>query len=111
MAIKEKVFPIYKIFWSFFVLQWIIHLFGLFCHIAHLVHPWIRNGQVKNADMLILTHQIYQLLYILYNGLALVISYVCALKMNAYIYDVTSEKCSKNNWMKPPKPKAKCSTV
>ena len=35
--------------------------------------------------MLIVTHQIYQLLYILYNGLALVISYICALKMNAYL--------------------------
>ena len=85
MAIKEKVFPIYKIFRSFFVLQWIIHLFGLFCHIAHLVRPWVCNGQVHDANMLIVTHQIYQLLYILYNGLALVISYICALKMNAYL--------------------------
>ena len=85
MAIKEKVFPIYKIFRSFFVLQWIIHLFGLFCHIAHLVRPWIRNGQVLDANMLIVTHQIYQLLYVLYNGLALVITYICALKMNAYL--------------------------
>ena len=85
MVIKKKVSPIYKIFRSFFVLQWIIHLIGLFSHIAQLVRPWIRNGQVHDANMLISTHQIYQLLYILYNGLALVISYICALKMNAYL--------------------------
>jgi hypothetical protein len=84
-AIKDKVFPIYKIFQSFFVLQWIIHLFGLFSHIAHLLRPWVRNGQVDNANMLIVTHQICELLHVLYNGLALVISYICALKMNAYL--------------------------
>ena len=84
-AIKENVFPIYKIFRSFFVLQWIIHLFGLFSHIAQLLRPWVRNGQVDDANMLIVTHQIYELLHVLYNGLALVISYICALKMNAYL--------------------------
>ena len=57
-AITEHVTPIYKIFRSFFVLQWIIHLFGLFSHIAHLLRPWIRYGQVINADKLIVTHQI-----------------------------------------------------
>jgi hypothetical protein len=81
-ARKKNVFPIYKIFQSFFVLQWIIHLAGLFCHIANLLRPWVRNGQIDHA---IVTHQIYELLHVLYNGLALVISYICALKMNAYL--------------------------
>ena len=88
MAIKDNVFPIYKIFRSFFVLQWIIHLAGLFCHIAYLLRPWVRNGPVdvdEDADMLIVTHQVYQSLHVLYNGLALVISYICALKMNTYL--------------------------
>lgn len=83
--IKEKVSHIYKIFQSFFVLQWIIHLFGLSSHIAHLVRPWIRHGQVDSPDMLIVTHQIYQFLFILFDGLALTISHVCALKMNTYL--------------------------
>ena len=84
-TITKHVTPIYKIFRSFFVLQWIIHLFGLFSHIAHLLRPWIRYGQVINADTLIITHQIYQFLFILYDGLALVIAHICALKMNAYL--------------------------
>ena len=37
VAIKQKVIPIYKIFRSFFVLQWIIHLFGLLSHAGHLM--------------------------------------------------------------------------
>lgn len=85
VAITEMVTPIYKIFRSFFVLQWIIHLFGLFSHIAHLLRPWIRHGQVINADTLIVTHQIYQFLFILFDGLALVIAHICALKMNSYL--------------------------
>ena len=81
----EHVRPIYKIFQSFFVLQWIIHLFGLFFHIAHLIRPWIRRGQIANAGMLIITHQIYEFLYIIFDGLALITTHVCALKMNAYL--------------------------
>ena len=50
-TIKDNVFPIYKIFQSFFVLQWIIHLAGLFCHIAYLLRPWVRNGSVANSTM------------------------------------------------------------
>jgi hypothetical protein len=84
-AIAKYVTPIYKIFRSFFVLQWIIHLFGLFSHIAHLIRPWIRYGQVINADTLIVTHQIYQFLFILFDGLALIIAHICALKMNSYL--------------------------
>jgi hypothetical protein len=84
-AIAKHVTPIYKIFRSFFVLQWIIHLFGLFSHIAHLIRPWIRYGQVINADTLIVTHQIYQFQFILFDGLALIISHICALKMNSYL--------------------------
>ena len=83
--IKEKVGHIYKIFQSFFVLQWIIHLFGLSSHIAHLLRPWIRHGQVDKPDILIVTHQIYQFLFILFDGLALTISHICALKMNTYL--------------------------
>ena len=83
--IKEKVVHIYKIFRSFFVFQWIIHLFGLLSHIAHLVRPWIRHGQIVDPDMLIVTHQVYQFLFILFEGLALVIAHICALKMNAYL--------------------------
>ena len=81
----EHVTPIYKIFRSFFVFQWIIHLFGLFFHIAHLIRPWIRRGQIINAGMLIVTHQIYEFLYIIFEGLALITTHVCALKMNAYL--------------------------
>lgn len=84
-AIKEKVTPIYKIFRSFFVLQWIVHLFGLFFHIVNLVRPWIRRGQVVDANKLIVTHQIYQAHFIAFHGLALVISHICALKMNSYL--------------------------
>ena len=83
--IVEKTRKIYKIFQSFFVLQWIIHLFQLFVHIAHLLRPWIRYGQVQNANMLIITQQIDQLSYAVFNGLALVIAHVCGLKMNAYM--------------------------
>ena len=84
-AITNRVTPIYKIFRSFFVFQWIIHLFGLFSHIAHLLWPWINYGQVINTDILIITHQIYQFLFILFDGLALVIAHICALKMNSYL--------------------------
>ena len=84
-AITKHVTPIYKIFRSFFVLQWIIHLFGLFSHIAHLLRPWIRYGQVINADTLIITHQIYQFLFILFDALALVIAHICVLKINSYL--------------------------
>ena len=97
-TIKDNVFPIYKIFQSFFVLQWIIHLAGLFCHIAYLLCPWVRNGSVDvddDANMLIVTHQVYQSLHILYNGLALVISYICALKMNAYLRRYVRDKQKK----------------
>ena len=83
--IVEKTRKIYNIFQSFFVLQWIIHLFQLFVHIAHLLRPWIRYGQVQNANMLIITQQIDQLSYAVFNGLALVITHVCGLKMNAYM--------------------------
>ena len=83
--IKEKVVHVYKIFGSFFVLQWIIHLFGLLSHIAHLVRPWIRHGQIADPNMLIVTQQVYQFLFILFEGLALVIAHICALKMNAYL--------------------------
>ena len=83
--ITKKVGVVYRIFRSFFVLQWIIHLFGLFCHIAHLLRPWIRYGQVQNVNMLIVTQQIDQFCYVIFNGLALVITHVCGLKMNAYM--------------------------
>ena len=83
--ITEKAAPIYRIFSSFFVLQWIIHLFGLFSHIAHLLRPWIRHGQVQNANMLIVTQQIDQFCYIVFHGLALLITHICGLKMNAYM--------------------------
>ena len=73
----KHVRPIYKIFQSFFVLQWIIHLFGLFFHIAHLIRPWIRRGQIANAGMLIITHQIYEFLYIIFDGLALITTRLC----------------------------------
>ena len=84
-TIENEVTPIYKIFRSFFVFQWIIHLFGLFFHIAHLIRPWIRRGQIVDTDMLIVTHQIYEFLYIVFDGHALIITHVCALRMNAYL--------------------------
>ena len=76
---------IYKIFRSFFVFQWIVHLFGLFFHISHLIRPWITRGQIIDAGMLIETQRIYEGLYIVFDGLALVITHVCALKMNSYL--------------------------
>ena len=81
-ARKEYVTPIYKIFRSFFVLQWIIHLFNLFTYISHLLRPWIRHGWSVDVDTLSVT---YQILYITFHGLALMITYTCALKMNAYL--------------------------
>ena len=84
-AIHKLVIPIYKIFRSFFILQWIIHLFGLFFHIAYLLRPWIRYGQVTDFGETVVLQQIYQLLNILFEGLALVITHICALKMNAYL--------------------------
>ena len=94
-AITKHVTPIYKIFRSLFGLQWIIHLFGLSSHIAHLLWPWIRYGQVINADNLIFTHQIYQFLFILFDGLALVIAHICALKINSYLRCYIREKQKK----------------
>lgn len=88
---RNRVTHIYKIFESFFVLQWLIHLFGLFCHIAYLMRPWIRHGQVTNADVLIASHQIYQFFYILYDGLAITTAHVCALKMNTYFEKYTRD--------------------
>ena len=80
----ELVRPMYKIFRSFFVLQWIIHLFGLFFHISHLFRPWIQiaYGQAINSDTLDVIHHF---LFVLFNGLAIGITYICALKMNAYL--------------------------
>ena len=96
---NKKVVPIHKIFRSFFVLQWIIHLFGLFLHIAHLLRPWIRYGQVVHVNRLIVTQQIDQFLYVIFNALALVISHICALKMNSYlrryIRDVQEDQSSR----------------
>ena len=83
--ITEKAAPIYQIFSSFFVLQWIIHLIGLFSHTAHLLRPWIRYGQVQNVNMLIVTQQIDQFCYVVFHFLALVITHICGLKMNAYM--------------------------
>ena len=37
------------------------------------------------ADMLIKTQQVYEGLYIVFDGLALIITHVCALKMNSYL--------------------------
>ena len=85
VLITKKAAPIYTIFSSFFVLQWIIHLFGLFSHIAHLLRPWIRHGQVQNANTLIVTQQIDQFCYTVFHALALVITHICGLKMNAYL--------------------------
>ena len=62
----DLIKQIYKIFRSFFVFQWIVHLFGLFFHISHLIRPWIRRGQIMytEADMLIKIQQVYEGLYI-----------------------------------------------
>ena len=79
----KLVRPIYKIFQSFFVLQWIIHLFGLFFHISHLFHPWIRDNQTINSKTL--PDIIHHVLFVLFDGLAIGITYICALKMNAYL--------------------------
>ena len=61
--------PIYKIFHSFFMFQLIIHLFSLFFHIAYLIRPWIRHGQVTEVGMLIENLQIYDNLHIIFEGL------------------------------------------
>ena len=88
IANTVKVKPIYKIFRSYFVLHWIIHVFRLSFHIAKLVRPWIKYGQDAHAndipfdDLMMIINGV---LLVLFDGLALVITYTCALKMNAYL--------------------------
>lgn len=79
----EMVKPIYKIFRSFFVIHWIIQVFSLSFHIAKAVRPWIKYGQIADTDDELMV--INQVLFIIFDGLALVITYTCALKMNAYL--------------------------
>ena len=88
IANTVKVKPIYNIFRSYFVLHWIIHVFRLSFHIAKLVRPWIKYGQDAHAndipfdDLMMIINGV---LLVLFDGLALVITYTCALKMNAYL--------------------------
>ena len=78
--------PIYKIFRSFFVFQWLAHIYLLFTQIVHLLYPWINNGtdfiQTSNTESTLLFHS--NLAAIVFYAMALLIIYVCGLKMNSY---------------------------
>ena len=54
----------------------------MFFHISHLFRPWIRSVQPINSDTLDVVHRV---IFVLFNGLAIGITYICALKMNAYL--------------------------
>lgn len=80
---KELVKPIYKIFRSWFVFQWVHYTFELSHDLVYLLRPWIwdETTSVINLDMFLIQH----LSICLYDVLAILTSYLPALKMNAYM--------------------------
>ena len=86
ITIVNCVKPIYKIFRSFFVFQWIVHVYLLFAQLVYLLYPWIKDG----IDSYQTDDKISKVLFtcnsaaVVYYALALIIPYVCGLKMNSY---------------------------
>lgn len=84
--IVDCVKPIYKIFRSFFVFQWLVHVYLLFTQLVHLLYPWIKDGRSSFMD----TTESYTSTFhantaaVIFYTLALLIAYVCGLKMNSY---------------------------
>lgn len=84
--IVDCVKPIYKIFRSFFVFQWLVHVYLLFTQLVHLLYPWIKEGRNTFVDT---TESDVSPLYsnaaaVIFYTLALLTAYVCGLKMNSY---------------------------
>ena len=84
--IVNFVKPIYKIFRSFFVFQWLVHVYLLFTQLVHLLYPWIKEGGNTFVDP---TESDTSPLYsnaaaVIFYALALLTAYVCGLKMNSY---------------------------
>ena len=82
----DDVKPVYKIFRSFFVFQWLVHVYLLFTQIVHLLHPWIKEGtdtfQTNDVTSKVLFYG--KSAAVVFYALALIIAYVCGLKMNSY---------------------------
>ena len=71
--------PIYKIFRSFFVFQWLVHVYLLFAHLVHLLYPWFVDTTKSDTSTLYSNAAA-----VIFYTLALLIAYVCGLKMNSY---------------------------
>jgi hypothetical protein len=85
--IVDCVKPIYKIFRSFFVFQWLVHVYLLFTQLVHLLYPWIKEGRnsftdTTESDMSSTLHS--NAAAVIFYALALLTAYVCGLKMNSY---------------------------
>ena len=84
--IVDCVKPIYKIFRSFFVFQWLVHVYLLFTQLVHLLYPWIKEGRNTFVDTTESdTSPFYSnVAAVIFYALALLTAYVCGLKMNSY---------------------------
>jgi hypothetical protein len=85
--IVDCVKPIYKIFRSFFVFQWLVHVYLLFTQLVHLLYPWIKKGRnsftdTTESDTSSTLHS--NAAAVIFYILALLTAYVCGLKMNSY---------------------------
>ena len=82
-----KVRSIYKIFRSWFMIQWVTHLFLIFINLTYLLRPWLHNTRTMDNER--------HALYFFNNLLMLIWSYIFALKMNSYLrrYIRNKQKC------------------
>ena len=86
--IVECAKSIYKIFRSFFVFQWLVHVYLLFTQLVHLLYPWIKEGRSSFANTTesnTTTGPFHSnTAAVIFYTLALLTVYVCGLKMNSY---------------------------
>ncbi len=85
--IADCVKLVYKIFRSFFVFQWLVHVYLLFTQLVHLLYPWIKEGRnsftdTTESDTSSTLHS--NAAAVIFYTLALLTAYVCGLKMNSY---------------------------
>ena len=87
--IVECAKAIYKIFRSFFVFQWLVHVYYLlFTQLVHLLYPWIKEGRssfTNTTEPNTTTGPFHSnTAAVIFYTLALLTVYVCGLKMNSY---------------------------